>query len=359
MTLFLVLAAAMTAAVLVLLIVPLWRHAAGTQRRWVGVLAVATLIPAAGVGTYLAVSTWQWDAQARAEIAVDSLRRMAADAERDLGPGDDVDGWRSLAEFYMNLQDFEGAARAFGRAHALTGSQDVSLAISYAEALALQDPRNLSGQAGELLDEALRMQPDNPRALWYGGLAAYSAARWPVAEERWGRLLTLDPPAPLARLLEERLTEIRGQSGQTPRADAPALLRPPPAAGTATAGGAAAEEGSAAEPGRLPLSISLATGLEALIRERAVLYVIVRSAQTGPPMAVRRVAANELPVSLVIDDGDLMLPGQRLADLSGALNITARISQTGEVSANSGDLYGEVSAAVGEGARIVIDRVVP
>lgn len=359
MTLFLVLAAAMTAAALLLLMVPVWQHAADAQRRWFGVLVIAVLVPVGGVGTYLVVSTWQWDAQARAELAIDSLRRMAADAERDLGAGDDVDGWRSLAEFYMGLQDFDGAARAFERAYALTGAQDVSLAISYAEALALQDPRNLSGPAGGLLDEALQRQPDNPRALWYGGLAAYSDGRWAVAEQRWGRLLALDPPAPLARLLAERLSEIRGQAGEAPLLDAPELTGPFASAERPSADAAPAAGDSATQPGRLPVSVSLATGLEALIRDRAVLYVIVRAAQAGPPLAVRRVSADELPVSLVIDDSDLMLPGQRLADLSGSLSVTARISQTGEVSATSGDLYGEGNAAVGEAARIIIDRVVP
>ncbi|MCC5867338.1 MAG: hypothetical protein JJU27_02395 [Gammaproteobacteria bacterium] len=360
MTLFLVLAAAMTAAALLLLMVPVWRHAADAQRRLFGVLVIAVLLPLGSIGTYLMVSTWQWDAQARAEIAIDSLRRMAADAERDLGAADDVDGWRSLAEFYMGLQDFEGAARAFERAYAMTGGQDVSLAISYAEALALQDPRNLSGEAGSLLDEALARQPDNPRALWYGGLAAYGAGRWSVAEQRWGRLLELDPPAPLARLLTERLSEIRSQSGEAPLPDATEeLARPFAAAERPLADAAPAMEGSPGEPGRLSLSVSLATGLETLIRDRAVLYVIVRAAQAGPPLAVRRVAADELPVSLVIDDGDVMLPGQRLADLSGALSITARVSQTGDVSASSGDLYGEGDAVVGEAARIIIDRVVP
>lgn len=360
MTLFLVLAAVMTAAALLLLMAPVWRYAADSQRRWFGVVLIAVLVPLGSVGTYLMVSTWQWDAQARAEIAIDSLRRMAADAERDLGAGDDVDGWRSLAEFYMGLQDFEGAARAFERAYALTGAQDVSLAISYAEALALQDPRNLSGQAGGLLDEALQRQPDNPRALWYGGLAAYSAGHWSRAEQRWGRLLSLDPPAPLARLLAERLSEIRSQAGEAPLPGGSELTGPFAAAQSpSTDDATVVEEGSPAGPGRLVMSVSVATGLETLIRERAVLYVIVRAAQVGPPLAVRRVAAAELPVSVVIDDSDVMLPGQRLADLSGVLNVTARISQTGEVSATSGDLYGEGSAVVGEAARIIIDRVVP
>jgi cytochrome c-type biogenesis protein CcmH len=345
MTPFLLVTAVMAAAALLLLVVPVWRTAERPAGRWFGIAMLSVLISVGSLGTYLAVSTWQWDSQARAELAIQSLRTMAADAERGMAMEDNLDGWRSLGEFYMGLQEYEGAARAYARAYELVGPQDVALSIAYAEALAMADPNNLSGKSAELLDAALRLQPDNPRALWYGGLSAFGMGRWQAAEQRWSRLLQLDPPAPLVRLLEERLTEIRAQlafSGEVPVAVLPGD------ADTAASNGASSVE----------VEVSLARGLDTLVGERAVLFVILRAGQGGPPLAVQRLPAGAWPASVRITDRDVMLPGQRLADVRGALSVVARISQAGDVAAASGDLQGEGSIMVGEGASILIDRVI-
>ncbi len=347
MTPFVVVAAAMAAGALLLLMVPAWRSAESASQRWLGALALVLIVPVAGAGTYVAVSTWQWDPQVRAELAVQRLRAIAADAEEGMALDDSVDGWRSLGDFYANMQDFAGAARAYGRASELAGPDDVPLALAFAEAVLFSDPAGFAPRAGDVLDEVLRRQPDNARALFYGGQAAWSAGRWDVAEARWQRLLSMDPPAAIVRMVEQRLGDIRRQAGgpaggMDAAPGEPTGGAPPPAAGDA-----------------VTVELTLGEGFEALVGQGAVVFVILREGAGGPPLAVRRLPATALPNVIELSDRDVMLPDQSLANTSGPLAVVARISQTGDVAAASGDLYTEGSVMAGGQISLVIDRVVP
>jgi cytochrome c-type biogenesis protein CcmH len=92
------------------------------------------------------------------------------------------------------------------------------------------------------------------------------------------------------------------------------------------------------------------------------LFVFVRDAQNaGPPLAVIRRQAGELPVTLQISDADIMLPGRTLASLEEA-KLVARVANGGDPIAKPGDVYGEArwqrNAAAAGPVAIVIDRVV-
>ena len=94
----------------------------------------------------------------------------------------------------------------------------------------------------------------------------------------------------------------------------------------------------------------------------APLFVFVRDAQKGgPPLAVIRRQAGDLPITLQISDADIMLPGRTLASLEEA-TLVARIANGGDPIAKPGDVYGEARwqrKAGGAGpVAIVIDRVV-
>lgn len=343
---FIVVAAVMAAAALVLLMIPVWRSADTPRQRWLGVATLIVLLPIGGAGTYLAVSTWQWDPQVRAELALERLRAIAASAEEGMALEDSVDGWRQLGDFYANMQDFTGAARAYGRATELAGPEDVPLALAFAEAVLFSDPDGFAERAGGVLDEVLRRQPDNARALFYGGQAAWAAGRWPEAEARWQRLLAMDPPAAIVRMVEQRLIEIRQHTGGSMADLAPGEPPSPPVA-----------ESPAGDT--VTVELALGEGFEALVGQGAALFVILRDGPAGPPLAVRRLPATALPGTVELGSGDVMLPGQRLADVSGPLAVVARVSQTGDVAATSGDLYAEGSVMVGGRISLVIDTVVP
>ena len=80
----------------------------------------------------------------------------------------------------------------------------------------------------------------------------------------------------------------------------------------------------------------------------------------GPPLAVVRRSVHSWPVSITMTDADAMVPGSSLAG-AGTLDLVARISRSGQPTANSGDLYGELSYDFAATApmSLIIDRIVP
>ena len=77
---------------------------------------------------------------------------------------------------------------------------------------------------------------------------------------------------------------------------------------------------------------------------------------SGPPLAVKRLGAVNLPFEFSIGQMDTMLEG---ADFSGQITVTARLDRDGVAGAGPGDIEGKIDAKVGDiGVEIALDQVV-
>lgn len=135
-------------------------------------------------------------------------------------------------------------------------------------------------------------------------------------------------------------------SGEGPRTVAEASLPPghPPTSGAADA--------SASVTGTVRLDASLSSRPQP---KDAVLFIIARDAERKI-VAVRREDGVAFPFAFTISSADAMTQGTRFA---GPLEITARLSRTGDALPAAGDLEG-VASGVAVGARdiaLTIDRV--
>jgi len=124
-------------------------------------------------------------------------------------------------------------------------------------------------------------------------------------------------------------------------------LTPPESASLATTAGAPEIRGT----------ITLAPELAGRIDEGAVLFVIARKA-SGPPFAVKRIAAPRFPLVYRLGAEDVMMAGQAF---DGEMQMSARVSRTGSAGPpQPGDLEGEHASSVRVAARqvdIVIARI--
>lgn len=343
MTAFALVAALFVAAAIGLLAWPL----AGPRRAGrtgpparIAAAAVAVLLPVSAVLVYVAASNWDWDAPpaTTAAISAPDLRRVVTELREKLASQpDDIEGWKLLGRSATVLGDYPLAREAFGEARARSGGGDAEAIVGYAESLVLVDERQIDGEAAELFEQALALAPDNPRALWYGGITAYRRGDLALAQQRWVELQDHELPPDLRQVLAERLAEIAQVRGA-----------PSPSAGAAS------------NRAEIELSIALDPGLAARVPQDATLFVIARRGSGGPPLAVQRLAAGSWPVTVRLSDADAMLPGMSLAG-GGPLTLIARISASGEPVASSGDLFGEVGYdfAAARPASITINRVVP
>ena len=347
MTLFATIAVLLTIATVGLVVWPLLR--AGANGHPVAATVTALAIPAAVLVVYLVVSNHDWrptaDGSAVPAGATGTVEEAVASLERKLAesPGDE-EGWILLGSSYLSLNRPDDAANAYRKALEVSGGRNVDARLGIAEARIVQDPQSLTGPIGAEIEAVLALEPANPKALWYGGLLSLARGEPAVARERWRALLDLSPPERVRQIIEAQLAELDGNG--------------------AAAGGVAASEASAPGPDApsIGITVSLSDAVRSQVSSSAPLFIFVRDAgAAGPPLAVVRRQANELPLTLQISDADIMLPGRSLAGVSAA-TLVARVANGGDPIAKAGDVYGEAKwqRAQGEAGpvQIIIDQVV-
>lgn len=308
---------------IVVVIWPLWRRDRKLEAN-LGAVAVLGL----AIGLYLligrpdlALAPPAGQQQAQMQDVDDAIDQLARRLEAN---PDDSQGWVMLGRAYVVTGQYRQAANAFAEAQARVPGEDPDLLASFAEARALADPVGLEGEVGALFDRVLVIDPQNPRGLWYGGLAAQARGDAALAGERWRTLLEKDLPDAFRSVVENRL-----QALQPARADA-----------------------------LLVVHISLSPELEAEQPPDGVLYVFIRPVNEpglGPPVAARRVDQPNLPLQLPLVEADLLV-GNALPD--EALQVVARFSVDEDPQIGKGDIEGKTTwnSADGREIHIMLDR---
>ena len=154
-------------------------------------------------------------------------------AERMKERPDDARGWRLLGRSLSSLGRFSEAARAYGRASELLPT-DADLRSLHGEALAAASRGRVTVEAERVFAAALRIDPKEPRARFYLGLATLQRGDRDGALARW-RALESDSPegAEWLPMLRQRIASLAPgtESGTPPgptREDAAAAERMPP-----------------------------------------------------------------------------------------------------------------------------------
>jgi cytochrome c-type biogenesis protein CcmH len=293
----------------------------------------------------------QFDGDAAADDG--ALERMLPLLER-AARGDDPDG-----EYRFLLARMHGAAGRFPEAAALYAElvqlypEDAALMAQQAQALYMAAGREVTPGVQALLDQALAIDPAQVTLLGMLGMDRFQAGDYRGAIDNWQKLLDKLPAnAPDAQVIRDGIAMARSRLGEG-EGDASASAATAEAA-TATPG---TETPAGAGP-RLLVSVSVAQGLE--LRPDDTVFVFARAVDGPPaPLAVARFAASELPRVVELSDAMAMAPGLTLSTFP-MVDVVARVSRQGGVSAQPGDLEGSlggVSVAGGEQALTVeIDR---
>jgi cytochrome c-type biogenesis protein CcmH len=195
------------------------------QTRTIGgrrlVYAIALAIPVLAVGLYLkigspgaisaAVSESARPArpapgQGMSQPAIEA--NVTALAKRLEQNPADLNGWRMLGRSYLSMERYRDAAVALARASALK-PDDADILADYAFALGMANGQRLRGQPQELIDKALKLDPENPKALELAGTAAYEEKKYKEAVTYWERLLKKSNDTELTNVLTERINRAK------------------------------------------------------------------------------------------------------------------------------------------------------
>jgi cytochrome c-type biogenesis protein CcmH len=340
MSAFLIVAALMAAIAAGIVAIPLLRD---KRSRLIGALA-ACLVAGAAAGLYPLWSNWDWHApvQAQSMPAPDVLAMVAKLEQHLRDDPNDLAGWLMLGRSYLALQRMDDAVNAFDRAHRLSNNS-VEAALGLGEAISLRAGGQISPEASALFEDALKLEPNNPKALLYGGFAAATRGDRALARSRWQALKDLHPPPQIEEMLDARIASL-GAAEESGTNASPA-------------GTSASVQGSAAA--QVTVNIHIAPALKSRLKPETPLFVFAREPDSrGPPLAAKRLTSEAIGSTVQLSAADSMMPGHVLA-AGQRVSITARVSFSGQPIPSAGDLYGELSYNVGrDGALdLVIDRV--
>src|ERR1700681_4661825 len=335
MTLFVVVAALMAALAASAVAVPLLRH---RQSRNVGA-AAAVLIVAAAAALYPLWSNWHWHASAQNPAAGPDVAAMVAKLETHLREDpNDLAGWLMLGRSYVALERLDDAIVAYDHAHRLDAG-NAEAALGLGEAMSLRAGGNITPEAAKLFEQAVSLEPGNPKALLYGGFAAAARGDVAAARNRWLALKEMHPPAQIEQLLDARIAELGpAEAPNSPAGNAP--------------------EGAASDA-EVSVNIRIAPAIKARLTREAPLFVFAREpGGKGPPLAAKRLTSAAIGTQIHLSAADSMIPG-RVLTKGRRVSITARVSFSGQPLPAAGDLYGELTYDVGQdGTRdLLIDRV--
>ena len=279
-------------------------------------------------------------------------------AERLKEEPDNLEGWAMLARSYARLGRHADALPAFEKAVALKGD-DPRLLSDLADTLAVQNGRDLAGRPTELVLRALKIDPDNGKALALAGTAAFNANDYAGAVRHWEHLAKVSPAdSGFMQQLQGSITEARKRAGLPAGAPAAGAVLSPAAA--ATDAGPAVAPVAAAGGAVLRGSVRLAPALAKQAAPSDTVFIFARAAEgSRMPLAILRHQVKDLPLDFQLDDSSAMSPASRLSAFPKVI-VSVRISKSGQATPSAGDLIGESGpvANTASGVRIEIAEVV-
>ncbi|MEP6708191.1 MAG: c-type cytochrome biogenesis protein CcmI [Pyrinomonadaceae bacterium] len=139
-----------------------------------------------------------------------NVAKLAGRLEQNPG---DLQGWIMLGRSYVNLEKYREASNAYAKATALK-PDDADLLGDYAFAMGMANGQRLQGQPVDLINKALKLDPENPKALELAGSAAFEVKNYSQAISYWQKLMQKTPPdSELAQALAQRITEAKSLAG--------------------------------------------------------------------------------------------------------------------------------------------------
>ena len=200
------------------------RAASDASRRGIAAF-VAVAVPVAAFGVYLIVGSPHLPARPAAEMRAEMNARpadgdMAALVAR-LGEKlkdrpDDLRGWSLYARSLAGLGRFGQAVEAYRKVKALAPG-NAELTSHLAEALIFAANGAVTAEARRALDDTLKLDPGEPRARYYLGLAEEQAGRTQEALRLWIALeAESGPDAPWSKVLADRIEKVAAAAGIPP-----------------------------------------------------------------------------------------------------------------------------------------------
>jgi len=299
-------------------------------------ILIFVLILSSGLYFVLGDATRVAQKNAEKPVTQEAVERMVTEfAQKMEKDPQNLKGWVMLARSYRILGRNQEAEKAYARAGDFVNS-DPQLLADYADVIATNTNGDFSGKPMQLINQALKLDPNNLLALWLSGSASFSTQNYKVAVQTWEKLNSLLPAqSDESRAIQASIAEAR-EKGHLP-ASAPLVMSDKAVSGI----------------------VEVAADLQSKIKAGDILMVIARKPGERMPVAVLKTDVTKFPMSFVLNDALAMNPQMPISQLP-EVSVEVRISKTGMAKAETGDLISKPKiVTVGTSkVRLLIDQAI-
>lgn len=189
------------------------------------VLALAAFVPAAALVAYVLTGSPELPSQPFAQRDMAPVEAFAAElaaadamAEQLQRQPDNIDGWVELGARYAALERWGEAAAAYARAIGRIGGVDPAVTGAWAEATVNANEGTVTEEARLGFEQTLAARPGDPRARYYLALATAQRGDAEDALRQWSDLAIDTPPgASWAAALRLRIEQTAAAAGIDPQ----------------------------------------------------------------------------------------------------------------------------------------------
>jgi cytochrome c-type biogenesis protein CcmH len=249
------------------------------------------------------------------ELMVSQLEKKLADDPKN------VTGWMFLGRSYAAMNRLPEAKRAFLKAIQLEPSND-DLLSDFADLIAFQN-KSINAEAMGYIDQALKINPKNVKALALRGSAFYDQQNFPQAISDWNLAIQyLGSSNPdFSQGLKESIAQAKAQITNSSKKSE--KINP---------------------QNQLMGRVSIDPSLMSQVSPTDTVFIYAKASQ-GPrmPLAVLRFTAKDLPRNFELNDRQAMSPELALSQFK-EFTVIARISKSANPIPQSGDLYGQIDS---------------
>ena len=299
-------------------------------------ILIFVLILSSGLYFVLGDATRVAQKNAEKPVTQEAVERMVTEfAQKMEKDPQNLKGWVMLARSYRILGRNQEAEKAYARAGDFVNS-DPQLLADYADVIATNTNGDFSGKPMQLINQALKLDPNNLLALWLSGSASFSTQNYKVAVQTWEKLNSLLPAqSDESRAIQASIAEAR-EKGHLP-ASAPLVMSDKAVSGI----------------------VEVAADLQSKIKAGDILMVIARKPGERMPVAVLKTDVTKFPMSFALNDALAMNPQMPISQLP-EVSVEVRISKTGMAKAETGDLISQPKiVTVGTSkVRLLIDQAI-
>lgn len=252
----------------------------------------------------------------------------------------DASAWLAIAQLQRTARQFPEASTAFEHAVALK-KMDADAWADYADVAASLVNSLANATTRAALDAALKLEPHHSKALWLKASLAHEEHRYGDALKLWQQLRSAIPDSsPDVQIIDANIQEAQALAGGSSVVKTVNVTKQSAAANTAQVRG----------------SVAIDPALKARLTAGMTLFVYAKTAGSPMPVAAYRTAVTTLPMSFVLDDSQAMMPTRKLSQFD-QVRVEARLSNSGQAMAQSGDLQAEAVMVATHAAQPIALRI--